>query len=73
MDSVAFVRLLSSRRLDADSIHHAVEACAPSLYARVDELAVAVWEPVLGLSAFLRGLAEDIRDWAGALLALSGP
>jgi hypothetical protein len=65
MDSDTVMRLCDRWRLDADSIHYAVEACAPGLSARVDEAVSAVWEPAPDLPAFLTGLAEDFHGWSG--------
>lgn len=65
MASDIVVRLRDRLRPDADSVRYAVEACAPGLYARVDEAVSAVWEPAPDLSSFLQALAEDFRGWSG--------
>lgn len=65
IDSDTVVRLCERWRLDEDSIHYAVEACAPGLSARVDEAVSAVWEGAPDLPAFLEALAEDFRGWSG--------
>ena len=41
LDSDTVVRLYNRWRPDKDSIHYAVEACAPGLSARIDEAVAA--------------------------------
>ena len=65
LESDTIVRLCDRWRPDKDSIHYAVEACAPGLSARVDEAVAADWDPAPDLPAFLGQLAEDFRGWSG--------
>jgi hypothetical protein len=57
------VRFRDRFAFDADSVHFAVEAWAPGLTARVDEVVIGVWGP--DLAPFLEGLAADFRGWEG--------
>ena len=49
LDSDTVVRLYNRWRPDKDSIHYAVEACAPGLSARIDEAVAA--KPLADLDA----------------------
>jgi hypothetical protein len=48
---------------DRDSVHYAVEARAPGLTARVDEVVAWIWDS--DLAGFLEELAADCRGWDG--------
>ncbi|MFE0737736.1 DUF6228 family protein [Streptomyces sp. NPDC058855] len=57
------VRFRDRFSFDADSVHYAVEAWAPGLTARVDEVVAWPWDR--GLAPFLEELAADFRGWEG--------
>jgi hypothetical protein len=57
------VRLCDASRPDEDRVQYAVEAQAPGLTARVDE--VVAWNWGTDLAPFLEGLAGDFRGWEG--------
>ncbi|MFD8483602.1 DUF6228 family protein [Kitasatospora sp. NPDC059673] len=57
------VRLCDSSRPDEDRVQYAVEASAPGLTMRVDE--VVAWNWGADLAPFLEGLAADFRGWDG--------
>ncbi|RGD57740.1 hypothetical protein DR950_08015 [Kitasatospora xanthocidica] len=57
------VRLRAPSRPDEDRVRYAVEASAPGLAIRVDE--VVAWNRGAGLAAFLEELAADFRGWDG--------
>jgi hypothetical protein len=65
LDSDTVVRLYNRWRPDKDSIHYAIEACAPGLSARIDETVAAGWDPAPDLPTYFEGLAEDFRGWPG--------
>lgn len=50
-------------RFDSDSVHYAIELCAPGLTARVNEVVAWVWDR--DLAPFLEELASDYRGWGG--------
>ncbi|MFB7708838.1 DUF6228 family protein [Streptomyces sp. NPDC056105] len=57
------VRLSDRRPFDEGAVHYVVEAWAPGLAARVDEVVAWVWDA--DLADFLAGLAADYRAWEG--------
>ncbi|WP_411105179.1 DUF6228 family protein [Streptomyces sp. cmx-4-9] len=57
------VRLYDSSRPDEDRVQYTVEASAPGLTTRVDE--VVAWNWGAELAPFLEGLAADFRGWEG--------
>ncbi|WP_217251556.1 DUF6228 family protein [Streptomyces sp. AC602_WCS936] len=57
------VRFCDRFRPDDDCVHYAIEACAPGLNARVDEVVAWIWEA--DLVPFLEELARDFRGWDG--------
>ncbi|WP_418957824.1 DUF6228 family protein [Streptomyces tritici] len=58
------VRLCDARDAGRDAVHHAVEARAPGLAARLDEVVAWTWGGD-GLAAFLERLAAEYRGWDG--------
>jgi hypothetical protein len=57
------VRFCDRFRPDGDSVHYAIEAGAPGLNARVDEVVAWIWD--VDLVSFLEELARDFRGWDG--------
>lgn len=57
------VRFCDRFRPDEDCVHYAIEACAPGLNARVDEVVAWIWDA--NLEPFLEELARDYRGWDG--------
>lgn len=62
-DHAVAVRLLDPFRPEDDRVLYAVEACAPGLTARVDD--VAAWPWGADLPRFLAELAADFQGWDG--------
>lgn len=48
---------------DQDSVHYAIEAWAPGLTARVNEVVAWIWDH--DLTTFLEELTADYRGWEG--------
>ncbi len=57
------MRLCDPFRPDEDRVQYAVEAHAPGLVVRVDQ--VVAWDRGADLVPFLEGLASDFRGWDG--------
>jgi hypothetical protein len=57
------VRLSGREPFDEDCVQYVVEACAPGLTARVDEVVAWIWDA--DLAAFVAGLAADYQGWEG--------
>lgn len=57
------VRLSETQPFDEGCVQYTVEAWAPGLAARVDEVVAWIWDA--DLAAFLTELAGDYRGWEG--------
>ena len=62
-DSV--VSLSDRQRVDQHSTHYSIEASAPGLSARLNEVVDAGWQPAPDLPGFLESLAADFHGWSG--------
>jgi hypothetical protein len=57
------VRFFDRRREDRDSVHFVIEAHAPGLHARLEDVIAWIWDQ--DLARFLQQLADDFRGWRG--------
>jgi hypothetical protein len=64
-DSDSVVRFSHRRRADKDSVYYSIEALAPNLSARVEEIVAAGWQSAPDLPGFLESLAGDFHGWSG--------